>query len=99
MAVISPSLDIRLSAISTPTNTPSGTVNVSVNGMASANKCATVAGGAELRTRISNSRPDPLQEQYEREQHRAEHRAVSNFPENARRQKPMVTCLAPLRRP
>ena len=38
MAVISPSLDMRLSAISTPTSTPSGTVNVSVNGIARANK-------------------------------------------------------------
>ena len=55
--MISPSPDILLSAISTPTSTPSGTVNVSVNGIASANSCATVAGGAELRTRISNSLP------------------------------------------
>src|SRR5262249_30737822 len=57
IAVISPSLDIRLRAISTPTNTPSGTVKVSVEGTASAKRYPTVGGGAELRTKISNSLP------------------------------------------
>src|SRR5579871_5756433 len=57
IAVISPSLDMRLSAINTPTNTPKGTVKVSVDGIASANRYPTVGGGAELRTRISNSLP------------------------------------------
>src|SRR5690349_7406552 len=57
MAVISPSLDILDSAINTPTSTPRGSVKVSVNGIASANRYPTVAGGAVLRTRISNNLP------------------------------------------
>src|SRR5437899_2900237 len=55
MAVISPSDDMRFRVIRTPARTPSGIVNVKVKGTASANSWATVAGGAELRTRVSNS--------------------------------------------
>jgi hypothetical protein len=55
MAVISPSPAIRLSAMSVPTSTPSGMVKVRVNGIASKNNWATVAGDAELRTMSSNS--------------------------------------------
>ena len=57
-AVISPSLDIRLKPISTPTRTPNGTVNGNEAGTASANRYATVFGVADARTSSENS-PDP----------------------------------------
>ncbi len=57
MAVISPSPDIRLSVISTPTSTPIGIVKVSVNGNTSANRYPTVELVALARTSNSNSLP------------------------------------------
>src|SRR5271166_4938505 len=53
--VISPSVDMRLRVISTPTRTPNGMVKLNVNGRARANSSPTVVGGAELRTRVSKS--------------------------------------------
>src|ERR1051326_7545949 len=55
MAVISPSADMRFRVMRAPTRTPSGMVNVNVNGTDSANSSATVAGGAELRMSVSKS--------------------------------------------
>src|SRR5437870_6563691 len=57
MAVISPSADMRFKVINTPARTPSGMVKLNVNGTSRAKSCATVFGGAELRTRVSNSLP------------------------------------------
>src|SRR5206468_1340904 len=54
IAVISPSVDMRLSVIRAPTNTPKGMANGSACGRTNANRYPTVEGGPELRTRNSN---------------------------------------------
>jgi hypothetical protein len=79
MAVISPSLDMRLSVISVPTSTPSGIVKGSACGSTNANRYAVNDDDPELRTRNSNSGPCAIQEQHEREQHRTQKRADENL--------------------
>ena len=54
-AMISPSFDIRLSAINVPARTPNGIANGMEAGSSSRNNVAKVAGVAELLTRIENS--------------------------------------------
>ena len=82
MAVISPSVDMRLRDISTPTSKPIGTANVRVKGMARTNRCTDGPGRGGSAHQDFEKAADSLQEQNEGEQNRAQERAERDFAED-----------------